>query len=59
MKNKHYFEYGIIPALLIGIQTVQGYAFIDEDEQRVRVTTHKLHFLCFMIGWIITEPLNE
>jgi len=58
MKNKHYFEYGIIPALLIGIQTIQGYAVI-EDEEQVRVTQHKLHFLCFVIGWIIAEPLNE
>ena len=59
MKNKHYFEYGIIPAMLIGIQTVQGYAVIEEEEQQVRVTQHKLYLLCFMIGWIITEPLNE
>ena len=58
MKNKHYFQYGIIPALLIGIQTVQGYATTDEEE-KVRMTEHRLHFLCFMFGWIITEPLNE
>ena len=45
--------------MLIGIQTTQGYAFIDEDEQQVIVTQHKLHLFCFMIGWIITEPLNE
>lgn len=57
MKN-HYFEYGTIPALLIGIQTIQGYAVI-EDEEQVRVTQHKIHFLCFVVGWIITEPLNE
>ena len=58
MKNKYYFQHGIIPALLIGLQTTQGYA-VDEDEQELRVTQHKLHFLCFMIGWIITEPINE
>ena len=59
MKNKHYFEYGIIPALLIGIQTVQGKGFFEEDGQKIIVTQYKLHFLCFVIGWTIFEPLNE
>lgn len=36
MKNKHYFQYGIIPALLIGVQTVQGFANSEYADPNTR-----------------------
>ena len=57
MNNReHYILFEITPALLIGLQTIEGYT---KEEPVLRVTQHRLHFLCFVIGWIITEPLNE